>query len=167
MAADGLVCPGCGAPHPADERFCSACALPLVSAGEAEPASEAQVRARKIDPGYAQGDLVRVAYTSNQAEAEMVQGLLLEEGIPSMLKRSGGFDVPDFLAGGPRDVLVPYSGAAPARDLLLSAELGPLAVGAAPPQEGGRLQHLTLAIAVLAGGFVTALVTWLLLDLAG
>ena len=28
-----------------------------------------------------------------------------------MTQRSGGFDVPDFLAAGPRDVLVPQSGA--------------------------------------------------------
>ena len=28
----------------------------------------------------------------------MIQGLLLEEGIPSLARRSGGFDVPDFLA---------------------------------------------------------------------
>ena len=33
-----------------------------------------------------------------------------------MTKRSGGFDVPDFLAAGPRDVLVPRSGAEAARD---------------------------------------------------
>ena len=35
-----------------------------------------------------------------------------------MTKRSGGFDVPDFLAAGPRDILVPSSGADAARDLL-------------------------------------------------
>ena len=38
---------------------------------------------------------------SNLAEAELIQGILLEEGIPSILRRSGGFDVPDFLAAGP------------------------------------------------------------------
>lgn len=36
----------------------------------------------------------------------MIQGLLSEHGIPSMLKRAGGFDVPDFLAAGPREVFV-------------------------------------------------------------
>ena len=35
-----------------------------------------------------------------------------------MLRRSGGFDVPDFLAAGPRDVLVPESGAEAAREAL-------------------------------------------------
>ena len=47
-----------------------------------------------------------------------MQNILLEEGIPSILRRSGGFDVPDFLAAGPRDILVPASGAEAARELL-------------------------------------------------
>ena len=34
------------------------------------------------------GKLVKVAFARNQAEAEMIQGLLLEAGIPSVLKRS-------------------------------------------------------------------------------
>ena len=45
----------------------------------------------------------------------MVQGLLLEDGIPSMLKRTRGFDDPDFLAAGPRDILVSQTGAEEAR----------------------------------------------------
>jgi len=52
------------------------------------------------------GKLVKVAYAQQQAEAEMIQGLLSEHGIPSMLRRAAGFDVPDFLAAGPREVLV-------------------------------------------------------------
>jgi hypothetical protein len=51
--------------------------------------------------------LVKVAYARNLAEAELIQGLLRGEQIPSMLKRNGGFDVPDFLSAGARDVLVP------------------------------------------------------------
>ena len=38
-------------------------------------------------------ELIRVAGARNQAEAEFIQGLLLEEGVPSMLKRTAGFDV--------------------------------------------------------------------------
>ena len=34
----------------------------------------------------------------------MIQGLLLEGGIPSVLKRAGGFDAPEFMAAGPHDV---------------------------------------------------------------
>ena len=47
-----------------------------------------------------------------------MEGLLLEQGIPSLVRRTGGFDVPDFLAAGPRDILVPATGAALARELL-------------------------------------------------
>lgn len=85
---------------------------------------------RKVKPQYTEGELVRVARAQHQAEAELIQGLLLEEGIPSMTKRSGGFDVPDFLAAGPRDVLVPQSGAAAARELLT-----PEASGGGDPAE--------------------------------
>jgi hypothetical protein len=59
-----------------------------------------------------------VATARHQAEAEMIENLLLEQGVPSLVRRSGGFDVPDFLASGPRDILVPASGAGVARELL-------------------------------------------------
>lgn len=49
---------------------------------------------------------IKVAYGTNEAEAQMIQGLLSEHGIPSMLKRAPGFDVPEFLPAGPRHVLV-------------------------------------------------------------
>src|ERR1700710_1449852 len=52
------------------------------------------------------GKLVKVAFARNQAEAEMIQGLLLEGGIPSVLKRSRGFDAPEFMAAGPHAVTV-------------------------------------------------------------
>jgi len=62
--------------------------------------------------------MVKIAFARNQVEGEMLQGLLSEAGIPSMLKRSGGFDNPDFLSGGPRDVYVSSSQAQQARQLL-------------------------------------------------
>lgn len=64
------------------------------------------------------GKLVKVAFARNQAEAEMIQGLLLESGIPSVLKRSGGFDAPEFLAAGPRDIFVSSDTAEKARGVL-------------------------------------------------
>jgi hypothetical protein len=92
----------------------------LTGAGpaEVEGVDERTERARKIQPRLARGDLHRVAVGLNLAEAELIQGILLEEGIPSILRRSGGFDVPDFLAAGPRDVMVPASGVEAARQLL-------------------------------------------------
>jgi hypothetical protein len=100
--------------------------MPLVYAGSLgvdAPVTERQEWARKIKPQLAEGELTKVAAGRNQAEAELIQGLLLEEGVPSMLKRSAGFDVPDMLAAGPRDVLVPRSGVEVAREVLLQADL--------------------------------------------
>lgn len=48
----------------------------------------------------------------------MIQGLLLESSIPSVLKRSAGFDNPDFLAAGPHDVMVDSNLAEKARGVL-------------------------------------------------
>jgi hypothetical protein len=64
------------------------------------------------------GKLVKVAFARNQAEAEMIQGLLLQSDVPSVLKRSGGFDNPDFLAAGPHDVMVNTDLAQKARRVL-------------------------------------------------
>jgi len=119
----GLVCPGCGERFGAEERFCPRCSLPLVSDAPAPEVSERQRRARKVKPQLSEGELVRVAGARNLAEAEFIQGLLLEEGVPSMLRRSAGFDVPDFLAAGPRDILVAITGLDTAREVLLQAEL--------------------------------------------
>ena len=133
--------------------------MPLVEPGGEPldaPLSEAHGRARKIDPRYTEGDLVRVAGGRNQAEAELIQGMLLEEGIPSVLRRTAGFDVPDFLAAGPRDVLVPESGREAARELLQQADLAPSA-GAAP-----RPNPAKLVAAIALGGAGAALVAWLL-----
>jgi len=108
----------------------------------------------------AEGDLVRLAGARNQPEAEFMQGLLLEEGVPSLLRRSAGFDVPDFLAAGPRDVLVPEAGAQTAREVLLEADLlGPGPPG--PPVAPGRLLA-GLLCALLAGAVVIWLVSELL-----
>src|SRR3954469_15664043 len=72
-----------------------------------------------------EGAPVKVARTQNQSEAELVQRMLLAEGVPSVLRRAPGFDVPDFLAAGPRDVLVPASYAEVARDVLLQDDPEP------------------------------------------
>jgi Putative prokaryotic signal transducing protein len=134
--------------------------MPLVLGGELseEPAaSEAHERARKIRPEYTRGELVRVAGARHQAEAEFIQNLLLEEGIPSISRRSAGFDVPDFLAAGWRDVLVPESGAEAAREVLTEAEIEP----ALPRQAPARVSRLVLWIVV--GLLIGAALLWLAL----
>jgi hypothetical protein len=72
-------------------------------------------------------DLVKVASAQNQAEAEFVQNLLRDAGVPSILRRSAGADVPDFLAAGRRHVLVPAYLTELARDALTPADPGPSA----------------------------------------
>lgn len=142
--------------------------MPLVLVGEHAAAdvpepSEARERARKIKPEYARGQLVRAAGGRNQAEAELIQNLLLEEGIPSMLKRSAGFDVPDMLAAGDRDVMVPESGAEAARDLLMAADLMPSA--SVQPME--RPNAVKLLLAFFGAAAVAAFIAWALIELAG
>jgi hypothetical protein len=157
VTSEPLVCPSCAEPHPPDERFCRSCNMPLVYSGASgvlEPVSERHDRARKVDPRYIEGDLVRVAGAMNQAEAEFVQGLLLEEGIPSTLRRTRGFDVPDMLAAGPRDVLVPASGHAAGREVLLQAEI--------VREEPGAVTRPSRVLAALCGATAfVALVIWL------
>jgi hypothetical protein len=93
---------------------------------------------------------VRVATARHQAEAELLQGILIEEGIPSMVRRSGGFDVPDFLASGPRDVLVPAAGEMIARELLgTTAAVEPSAPGEGAPV-WVRALAVALAVAIVA-----------------
>ena len=155
---DRLYCPACGTSYDEPERFCPDCKLPLVRGDSdvLERVGDRHERARKIKPQLTEGPLVRVAGAHNQAEAEFIQGLLLEEGVPSMLRRSAGFDVPDFLAAGPRDVLVPQAALATAREVLLQGEI----ISDEPPPRvvaPGRLLA-GLLLALLLG----ALVVWLL-----
>lgn len=160
--AGELLCPVCGGSYRDPERFCRDCNVPLVhndhvgaDEGVIEAVSESHQRARKIKPQLTEGPLIRVASARNQAEAEFIQGLLLEEGVPSMLRRSAGFDVPDFLAAGPRDVLVPETAVETAREVLLQGEV----ISDQPAQRvvapGRLLVGLLVALAI------GALVVWL------
>jgi Putative prokaryotic signal transducing protein len=170
-----LSCPRCAITFPLSERFCSECGMPLVYAGRGgeQPITETHERARKIRPQYSRGEPVKVAFARNQAEAEMVQGMLLEEGIPSMLKRTRGFDVPDYLAGGPRDILVPETGAELARQVLEGTELqskeqeigelrGQAGLSAAGQTSPGRLAFWVVTAAI--GAFA---IVWLLYQATG
>jgi hypothetical protein len=141
--------------------------MPLVYVGGERriPATPARARALKVNPAYSQGEPVRVAFTRNEAESDLVQNILLEEGIPSMARRTRGFDVPDFLAAGPRDVLVPESGAEAARDVLRDADVAETIEPPSPRDSGP--QTLRIMLAVLGGGAFAALVAWLLVNAAG
>jgi hypothetical protein len=157
-----LACPSCASTHRLEERLCPRCGMPLVHIGTdglSVTDGERRDRARKIRPQYADGPLVTVAGGRNQAEAEFIQALLLEEGVPSLLRRARGFDVPDYLAAGPRDVMVPASGEATAREILLQSELGPRDL----PDPASPLR---LALVLAAGVVMAAAVVWLVFDAA-
>ena len=163
--AEPLACPKCATRYPLDERFCKECGMPLTYAGEVDAelqTTEKHARARKIKPQYTRGDLRRVATGRQQPEAEFIQMLLLEEGVPSTLRRSAGFDVPDMLAAGPRDVLVPESGLEVARQVLLQSdiEVTQQAQDARDAGSGGPAPGMLLAGLLLAAA-VVALLLWL------
>jgi hypothetical protein len=52
---------------------------------------------------------VKVAVAPNETSALLMDGVLKDAGVPSLIQRAPGFDVPDFLSAGPRAVLVPDS----------------------------------------------------------
>jgi hypothetical protein len=162
-----LACPRCARKYTLDERFCRQCGMPLVYVGRTEehPVTARQERARKIKPQYTGGRQVRVATAGNLAEAELIQGLLLEEGIPSFLKRTRGFDVPDFLAAGPREIVVPEAGAEAARELLAQTPVGEQAqVRSGASESTPPVRLLAVIVGVLA---VAVALTWLLYQATG
>jgi hypothetical protein len=61
---------------------------------------------------------VRVALARHEAEAEMLAGILEGHGIPRFVRRTMGADVPEMMAGGMREVLVPEARALEAHALL-------------------------------------------------
>ena len=121
--------------------------------------------------GDGNGDrLVKVGFGRTQIEAEMLQGFLGEAGIPSILKRTIGFDTPEFFASGPHDVFVNVSDAQRAREVLAETVVEDedqeqrrlegerrLARGETGVVSPGRLAFWVLAVAL--GG---CLLAWLL-----
>ena len=68
-----------------------------------------------LDPVY---EWVKVGSAPNETMALMMEGLLDNCGIPALIRRGAGFDTPDFLSAGPRDVLVPWDFFEEARQVL-------------------------------------------------
>jgi hypothetical protein len=121
------------------------------------------------------GKLVKVAFARNQVEAEMIQGLLGESGIPSVLKRARGFDAPEFLTAGPHDVLVDSGHAQKAKTVLADTLTENEADEEAELREEARLRRggpptetsparLALWVGVALLGAI--LVVWLLYQLS-
>jgi hypothetical protein len=158
-----LACPRCARNYPLEERFCADCGMPLVyvGRGEEQPITEAHERARKVKPQYTGGQQVRVASAHNLAEAELIQGILLEEGIPSVQRRTRGFDVPDFLAAGSRDILVPEAALDAAKELLADAAISTDELRLAA--EGERPLRLLAGVLIALAG--AAALVWILFQL--
>lgn len=120
------------------------------------------------------GRLVKVGFGRTQPEAELLQGFLGEAGIPSILKRTIGFDTPEFFASGPHDVFVNAGDAPRAREVLAETmvesedqeqreleEERRLARGETRDVSPGRLAFWIAAVAI--GG---SLLAWLLYQAA-
>jgi hypothetical protein len=121
------------------------------------------------------GKLIKVGFARNQAEAEMLQALLLESDIPSILKGSRGFDAPEFLAAGPHDIWVNEGHADVARRILtetmtetegeereeLEGEERLRATGGEP------MSAPRLALWVLAGVVVAIVLIWIVFEISG
>ena len=52
---------------------------------------------------------MKVTAAPDESSALLMEGLLKDADIPSLIQRAPGFDAPDFLSAGPRDLLVPAS----------------------------------------------------------
>lgn len=72
---------------------------------------------------------VRVAYARHQPEADMLASLLAELEIPVLIRRAT-MDVPEMMAGGPREILVP-----PERELEERTRLEPSEPIVTEPEE--------------------------------
>jgi hypothetical protein len=97
-------------------------------------------------------DLVKVAYARDEAEADLLQGFLRNADVDSVVRRAPGFDVPEFLAAGPREVLVAASDVPVARDVL--REVDPDEPG--PPSRSGGDGPSPVVVGVLIAAALVA-----------
>jgi putative signal transducing protein len=111
------------------------------------------------------GRLVRVATTRNPTEAKLVQSALDDAGIPSMDRATRAFDILDFLAVGPRDILVPEEAAEHAREVLGQAPDAPPPIGGTPRAFAERPGALFAKL--FLGLIAAAAITWAIWQATG
>jgi Putative prokaryotic signal transducing protein len=104
-------------------------------------------------------DFVKVA-ANDEAEAELLQGLLRTADVGSVVRGAPGFDVPEFLAAGPREVLVAASDVPVARDVLGEVDPGE----PRPPSRSGADRPSRVLAGVLIAVALVALVVCLATD---
>lgn len=153
-----LGCPTCARRFPLTEHFCPDCQTPLVyvGRGEEEPITDPEMRAQRVRPEYASGELVKVASVSSPAEAELILGILLDQGIPARANQ-----LASVFPTSSRDILVPRAAYPAARALV--ADTGEHEIAQVPP----RRAALRLAIGLLAGLAAGAALAWALFELVG
>jgi hypothetical protein len=118
----------------------------------------------EIGPGYHGGKLVRIIQARNPTEAQLMQGVLLDAGIPSIDRPTRAFDILDLLAVGPRDILVSEGAAEDAR-LLLGVEAPVVPTGSTPEVFAEAPSKLIAKLTVaLIGAVGIAWALWQLVD---
>jgi hypothetical protein len=118
----------------------------------------------EADPRDAGGRLVRVVQARNPTEAQLMQSVLLDAGIPSIDRPTRAFDILDLLAVGPRDILVAAHAVDEAR-VLLGVEAPVAPIGSTPAAFSEAPSRLLAKVAVgLAGGAGIAWALWQLVD---
>jgi hypothetical protein len=75
---------------------------------------------RSHDAAHATDEWVALTHAPHGPLADLICNILTEEGIDSYSRRALAFDVPDFLASGPRVVMVRQSQHAQATALIAS-----------------------------------------------
>jgi hypothetical protein len=110
----------------------------------------------RVRPEYTYGDLVTVTTVPNVAEGEMLRGMLLEEGIPSMVRPARSSAIPQVLGIGPHEVVVPESAYETAYQLVHGEPPQPAHPGSRSRPAPGNL----LAVVLIVAGALAFLV-WL------
>ncbi|MDQ2700232.1 MAG: DUF2007 domain-containing protein [Actinomycetota bacterium] len=67
---------------------------------------------------------MKVAFANNATEADLVQGILREEGIPSITRKPNGTFLTDLFGIGAREILVPAAAEDHALQVLEDVESG-------------------------------------------
>ena len=155
-----LACPTCARRYPLSERFCPECETPLVYVGRGgdEPVTDPEMRARRVRPEYASGELVKVAAVSSPAEAELIVGILLDQGIPARVAN----ELASVFPTSSREILVPESAYEAARELVADTAEHAVAPATDRPTRAARL-----ALGMLVGLASGAALAWVLSELVG
>ena len=106
-----------------------------------------------LNPEYCEGPMRPLTVAATQPEAELIQGLLRTEGVPSTITRPFGVSAPATITFGGIDVYVPESALARAREILQLPADGPVTEKQSPLKLGlvliGGLVLLVIVVVVV------------------